>query len=834
MLTQANNYMWLFLAKLIQILCYKLMLQLSVKTEDTATELSTKTATLNVGGMKCAGCVKSVERQLQQNSGVISASVNLITEVAVVKYEPELVEPETLATKLSSKGFPSQLRVSNTNSYENVLTKQEQENRQQLWRLITAAILLLFSSLGHLHHLGFPALPLLSNIWFHWGLATLALSIPGFDLLLDGARGLWQRMPNMNTLIGLGTFSAYTTSTVALLFPQLGWECFFDEPVMLLGFIFLGRTLEGRARNKAASALTALLALQPKVAHLIAPDSESRESSMDIPVEQVQVGEWVWVLPGEQVPVDGMVVEGSSAIDESMLAGESIPVLKQLGDKVTAGTINQSGAIAVRTTQTGDNTTLAQIIASVQDAQMRKAPIQQLADTVAGYFTYGAMAVAALTLLFWYLVGTKIWPHVLTSIGHDGMTGMFGTTSPLLLSLKLAITVLVISCPCALGLATPTAILVGTGIGAERGLLIKGGDILERVHQLDTVVFDKTGTLTVGQPKVTDILHLGRREIDANRLLQLAATAERGTNHPLATAIVNSARERKLPILDGTNFTTIPGLGVSSEIEEKKIWVGNEDWISKQGIEIEKEIEDKAEFLVRQGKSLVYVAVEDSLVGLIALKDELRPDAAATVKKLHELGLNTILLTGDRPIAAKAIASQVGISQVFAAVKPNQKAAIIQSLQTTNKAQATPTKLLPRPMDSGLREREGPTIAMVGDGINDAPALAQADIGISLKMGTEVAMETAGIILMRDRLLDLIQSIELSKATTSKIRQNLFWALGYNAIAIPIAAGILLPWGVLLNPATAAAFMAFSSATVVTNSLLLRRFLPKSKDNGIV
>ena len=813
------------------------MVQLPVKTEDTATELSTKTASLNVQGMKCAGCVKSVERQLQQNSGVVAASVNLITEVAVVEYQPELVEPETLATKLTSKGFPAQLRVSNSNSYENVLSKQEQENRQQLWRLITAAMLLLFSSLGHLHHLGFTPLPLLSNIWFHWGLATLALAIPGFSILADGARGLWQGMPNMNSLIGLGTFSAYTTSTVALLFPQLGWECFFDEPVMLLGFIFLGRTLEGRARNKAASALTALLALQPKVARLIAPDSKSsksKETGIQIPVEQVQVGEWVWVLPGEQVPVDGVVVEGSSTIDQSMVTGESIAVLKQLGDKVTAGTMNQSGAIAVRTTQTGDNTTLAQIIASVQEAQMRKAPIQQLADTVAGYFTYGVMTVAGLTLLFWYFVGTKIWPDVLLNIGHDGMAAMSGSNSSLLLSLKLAIAVLVISCPCALGLATPTAILVGTGIGAERGLLIKGGDILERVQQLDTVVFDKTGTLTIGQPEVTDILPLGNGEINVHDLLQLAATAESGTNHPLATAIVNAAKELDISILAATNFATFPGLGVSSEIEGKRIWLGNEDWIGKQGIEIEKEIKDKAKYLVKQGKNLVYVAVENSLVGLIALKDELRPDAAATVKKLQDWGLETVLLTGDCWITGKAIASQVGISQVFAEVKPNEKAAIIQSLQATNKAQASTTKLLPRPLDSGLREREGLTVAMVGDGINDAPALAQADIGISLKMGTEVAVETAGIILMRDRLLDLVQSIQLSKATTKKIRQNLFWALGYNAIAIPIAAGILLPLGVVLNPATAAAFMALSSVTVVANSLLLRRSFSFVKDNDMI
>jgi Cu2+-exporting ATPase len=519
-------------------------------------------------------------------------------------------------------------------------------------------------------------------------------------------------------------------------------------------------------------------------------------------------------LPGEKVPVDGEVVAGQSSVDESMLTGEPMPVLKQPGDTVTAGTLNQSGVISINATRTGEETTLAQIVALVEEAQTRKAPVQQLADTVAGYFTYGVLAIASLTFLFWYIAGTKIWPDVLLPMADHMGHMIVQPTSPLLLSLKLAIAVLVIACPCALGLATPTAILVGTSIGAERGLLIKGGDILERVHQLDTVVFDKTGTLTSGQPTVTDCLPvlesglIDSFESDAihpisTKLLQLAAAAESGTSHPLALAICTAAHQQQLPMLKAQDFYTEAGLGISALVENRRVLLGNADWLTKQGIVISDVAQAEVQALTDDGKTVVYLTVDGRLVGVIAVTDIPRPDAKETVERLKAMGFRVMLLTGDQPDSAKAVAQQLLIDpkDVIAGVRPDGKASAIAQLQA-----------------------EGRRVAMVGDGINDSPALAQADVGISLHAGTDVAVETAGIILMRDRLLDVVESIKLSRATFNKIRQNLFWAFGYNALGIPAACGVLLPgFGIVLNPAAAGALMAFSSVSVVTNSLLLRR-----------
>jgi Cu2+-exporting ATPase len=759
----------------------------SVKTSKS----SPQTATLNVKGMKCAGCVSAVERQLLQNSGVVRAQVNLITEVAVVEYDAEEIQPETLAQKLTSRGFPSQLRQENKLPGE---AKDEPKDEQKS-RLIIAAVLLAFSTLGHLGHWGGFTIPVLSNIWFHAGLATLALLFPGREILVDGWRGLRYGAPNMNTLVGLGTSSAYLASLVALLFPQLGWDCFFDEPVMLLGFILLGRTLEGRARQRASSSLRALLALQPPVARLVGAGNE--QEGIEIPVEQVQPGEWIRVLPGEKIPVDGEIVGGETTVNEAMLTGEAIPVAKTVGDQVQAGTLNQSGVISIKAQHTGKDTTLAQIIRWVEDAQTRKAPIQQLADTVAGYFAYGVMAIASVVFLFWYFLGTRIWSDLSPTMIMDQGMEMTMNPDPLLLSLKLAIAVLVVACPCALGLATPTAILVGTSIGAEQGLLIKGGDILERVHQLDTIVFDKTGTLTQGQPTVTDCWAVRG---DEKELLQLAATVASGTTHPLAAAIGREAQRRELELLTAKEFQTVSGLGASAQIEGQPTLIGSRTWLQEQNINLSPEIDAKTQGFTQAGKTLVYVAQGGEVVGAIALQDTLRPDASKTVKQLQDMGLEVVLLSGDQAEVANAIAHQLHISQVYAPVRPEEKAATIQALQ---------------------REK---VVAMIGDGINDAPALAQADISISLQTGTDVAIETAGIVLMGQDLQDVVKAIHLSLATFRKIRQNLFWALGYNIIAIPIAAGVLLPpFGILLSPALAGAFMAVSSILVVTNSLLLRR-----------
>jgi P-type Cu2+ transporter len=800
----------------------------STSTSATIAQSATTTIVLDISGMKCAGCVKSVEKQLLAQSGVQSACVNLLTGVATIAVAAETTTGVDLAAKLTTSGFPSQPRtVSEFNPRSQQLQQREenyaQESRELLWQLVTAGILLVLSAIGHftqptthLHH-GYA---ILNNFWWHWGLATLAIVLPGRAILVDGGRSLWYGNPNMNTLVGLGIITSYTASVVALLLPSLGWECFFEEPVMIIGFITLGRTLERQAKHRAATAFDRLLSLQPTTARLISGDAEGAQA-IEIPIEQVKVGEYLRILPGEKIPTDGSIQWGRTTIDESTITGESIPVLKQVGDAVIAGTVNQSGAISIAVTRTGEDTTLAQIVALVEAAQTRKAPVQKLADTVAGYFTYGVLAIAMLTGLFWYFIG----------IHNPNLVPLANTLTPL----KAAIAVMVVACPCALGLATPTAILVGTGIGAESGLLIKGGDVLEAVHQLDTVVFDKTGTLTQGKPQVTDILTPDA--LLSNELLQLAAAAESVTNHPLAMAIQQEAIRLDLPMLTVLNSHTEPGLGVKAEVVvacdrdrsttmlesgRYQVLVGSQNWLTIAGIEPNADWQTAAQKLTLAGKTVMYVAIippaqpsASAIIGLIGITDRLRPDAIETVKQLQNLGLRVVLLSGDRQPVVETIAGQLGITDIYAEVLPQDKARIIQSLQVNPTAPDRPHK-----------------VAKIGDGINDAPALAQADLGIALNAGTDVAIEVADIILMRDRLLDVVYAIELSQATLTKIRQNLFWAVIYNLIGIPAAAGLLywFGWGTMLSPAAAGAMMALSSVSVVTNSLLLK--LGSSKVSG--
>jgi P-type Cu2+ transporter len=827
---------------------------------------ATTTIVLDVAGMKCAGCVSAVEKQLIAQPGVTSACVNLLTGVAaIVTVANQTTTATDLAAKLTSAGFPAEPRT-NTSRKSSVdrQKKYAQESSRLIQQLITAGVLLGLSAIGHFTqpttHLEHSH-SVLNNFWWHWGLATLAMIFPGRSILRDGWRSLVSGNPNMNTLVGLGTISAYTASVVALLLPALGWECFFEEPVMIIGFILLGRTLEQQAKHRAANAFDRLLSLQPAIARLVSPDPD-RPQAIEIPVEQVKVGEYLRILPGEKIPADGAIRWGQTTIDESLLTGESMPVLKQLGDLAIAGTVNQSGAISIEVTRTGDDTTLAQIITLVEAAQTRKAPVQKLADTVAGYFTYGVLSIAILTCLFWYFIG----------IHNLDLDPVVSTLTPL----KAAIAVLVVACPCALGLATPTAILVGTGIGAERGLLIKGGDVLEAVSQLDTVVFDKTGTLTEGKPQVTDILTADGMTED--ELLRLAAAAESATNHPLGTAIQQAAVRLGLVLPGVVSSLTEAGFGVGAELKPTppyghpsvgvasaraeegnlptppyraplrggdlatssnrdprstihdprsttpyplspipySLIVGNQRWLTTQGIDIDAEWQIKAENLAAQGKTLVYVAVNGVMMGLIGVTDQLRADAIETVKQLQDRGLRIVLLTGDRLPVAEQIAKQLGITDIYAEVLPQAKAKTIESLQTNPRSPESPYK-----------------VAMIGDGINDAPALAQADLGIAMNAGTDVAIEVADIILMRDRLVDVVSAIELSQATLTKIRQNLFWAVIYNSIGIPAAAGLLYwnNWGAMLSPAAAGAMMALSSVSVVTNSLLLRWEMRRSSSS---
>jgi Cu2+-exporting ATPase len=674
---------------------------------------------------------------------------------------------------------------------------------------MVAIILLLLSSLGHLKHLGWLTLPVLSDLWFHALLATLTLVGPARSIFLEGWQGLRRLTPNMNTLVALGSGSAYLASLVALAWPQLDWECFFDEPVMLLSVILLGRTLEQRARFQAARSLRSLVQLQPTMARLIADPEQvqTAQAGVQVPASCLQVGDWLQVLPGEKIPADGQVMLGQSSVDESMLTGESIPVVKQPGGQVAAGTLNQTGTLVLQVTGTGQHTLLAQMVQLVETAQARKAPVQRLADAIAGYFTYGILGLALLTFLFWYGFGLAHWPGVMGTVlgmAHQGHT-MTMASSHLLVSLKLAIAVLVVACPCALGLATPTAILVGSGLGAEQGLLIRGGDSLEALQRVDWVVFDKTGTLTQGRPEVTELVSL-QPDLQPAELLQLAATLETGARHPLALALTTAAAQQGIDLLPAKDWENYPGLGVKAQVawrgETAPVALGNDRWMVQQGVAVEAGDRQQADHLAARGQTALYLGMAGQLLGLITLADRLRPEAVEVVEEIQRRGLGVTLLTGDCAAVAEAIAEPIHLSadQVRSEMSPQAKLEQVQELQ-----------------------QQGHVVALVGDGINDAPALAQANVGISLRSGTDIAVETADVILMTDHLSGLVEVLKLSQTTVAKIRQNLAWAFAYNLVMIPLAAGLLLPTlGIGLSPVVAAGLMAASSVTVVVNSLSLR------------
>ncbi|ESA36814.1 heavy metal translocating p-type atpase [Leptolyngbya sp. Heron Island J] len=755
-------------------------------------------AVLNVDGMMCAGCVQAVETQLRQCDGVANATVNLVTKAAAVQYQADVVEPDRLATLLTEAGFPTQVRQGEDAGHW--AEQQTADQQGQGWRVAISLTLLALSSLGHLQHVGAPgqfAVPILSTLSFHFALATLTLVGPAREILQDGWQGARRARPNMNTLVSIGALSAYTTSVVALGFPRLGWECFFDEPVMLLSFILLGRTLEERARFRATEALRRLISLQPQVARLMTGNGS--DETLEIPVNQVQVGDILQVLPGDKIPVDGEITAGQTTINEAMVTGESLPSAKQPGDPVIGGTLNQSSAISVQVNRTGADSTLAQMVALVESAQTRKAPIQGLADRLAGYFTYGILLLALLTFCFWYGTGLSIWPEAIqAALNPHHHSHHVVATSRLLVSLKLAIAVLVIACPCALGLATPMAILVGSGIGAQRGLLVRGGDVLETAHRLDTVIFDKTGTLTTGQPWVTDCISYDP-SLSENDVIRLAASIEQGTRHPLADAILTEAAQRQLSLTDVINSTTTPGLGVMATLGEQILHLGNDAWLAQASIATDA-ANDAVNAWIAEGKTLVYVAVDHQLMGLIAIADRSREEAKAVIEQLQRNHLEVQLLSGDRPAVVQRLALDLGIAVSAGSMTPGDKLSVIETLQ-----------------------QSGHCVGFIGDGINDAPALAQADVGIAMHSGTDIAMETADIVLMRDDLTDVPAALELSRSTFNKIRQNLAWAFGYNLICIPLAAGVLLPkFGIALSPGFAGGFMAFSSISVVLNSLLLR------------
>src|SRR5437867_3752004 len=610
-------------------------------------------------------------------------------------------------------------------------------------------------------------------------LATPVQFVAGWRFYHGTWDAIKNRSANMDVLIALGTTAAWGYSAVVTLLPFLGVPLadkgtYYDTAAVIIGLILLGKLFEELARGKAGDAIRKLMDLAPRTAHVL---RDGREE--EVPVELVQLDDIVIVRPGERIPVDGTILEGFSAIDESMITGESIPVDKRVGDAVIGATMNKSGLLKIRATRVGADTALNQIIKLVGDAQVARAPIQRLADRVASVFVPAVIVIAVLTFLVWRIA-------IGESIAH---------------ALVFFIAVLIIACPCALGIATPAAIMVGTGKGAENGLLIKGGEYLEKAHRLTTVVFDKTGTLTKGRPSVTDVVAFGG--FLESEVLRLAASAERGSEHPLGAAIVHAAESRGLPLVDPHEFEAIPGLGIRSKVEGRAVFLGNRHLMEDAGIRIDA-VESSAERMEAQGKTAMLLAVDGTLAGIIGVADTLKEHSVDAIRALKSMGIEVVMLTGDNRRTAEAIARQAGINRVIAEVLPAQKTDQIKELQS-----------------------QGKVVAMVGDGINDAPALAQSDVGIALGSGTDVAMEAGGIVLIKDDLRDVVASIQLSRRTVQKIRQNLFWAFFYNTALIPIAAGVLAGIGIVLNPIIAGAAMGFSSVSVVMNSMTLRRFKPQ-------
>jgi len=757
--------------------------------------------TAPVRGMHCAACVGKVERALASVPGVESASVNLATEQAAVVFDPARTDLARLRAAVAAAGY--ELAESRPDrvpgeAVDGERAAREAAQRREKLKFVVGAVLSAPVLLGGMSHV-LPWVPgVLQNPWVQLVLATPVQVWVGWQFHRGFVHDLRYRTASMSTLVSIGTSAAYLWSVAVTLWPHAfmrrGAMTYYDVSAVVITLVVLGRWLEARARGRTSEAIRRLMSLAPRAARVIRDGVE-----MDVPTAEVRVGDFVRIRPGERVPVDGVVTEGASTVDESMLTGESLPAEKAPESSVFAGTVNRTGSFVFRAARVGSGTTLARIIKLVAEAQGSRAPIQRLADRVAAVFVPIVLVIAALTFMAWWL---------------------FGPEPAGLLALANAVAVLVIACPCAMGLATPTAIMVATGRGAEFGVLIKSAAALERLHRVDTVVFDKTGTLTVGRPAVTDVIPVGPavgvrvaggaaaeasgEMTAADEILTLAAAAEQASEHPLGEAVVARAKERGLALPPMREFSTVAGQGIDAMTTDGRVLLGNRTLMDARGIDVDV-LAPGVQRLAAEGKTVIYVAFAGQVLGVIAVADVPKPEAKSVVAALKRLGVSVAMLTGDHRLTAEAIARQAGLDRVLAEVLPEDKARAIKVLQA-----------------------EGRRVAMVGDGINDAPALAQADVGIAMGSGTDVAIDAADVTLMRGDLNGVVTAIELSRATIRVIRENLVWAFGYNTILIPVAAGVLYPvWGVLLSPILAGSAMAFSSVSVVTNSLRLKRWRPQ-------
>jgi len=749
---------------------------------------------LKLSGLHCASCVASIENAFKKTEGVISISVNLVLEKANIEFDQEIIKLEKIQGIIKKLGYGAKEENYDLNA-EKSSDHHKQANNREINKLrntfIISAVLgipIFYLVMGEMLGLPLPALAMKTKIIIQFLIATVIMAV-NYPLYISGFKKLIQRNPNMDSLIEIGTLSAYFYSLVVswLIWfrpDYQGNHLYFESAALILVFISLGRYLEALTKGKTSQAIKKLIGLQPNEATVIKGNQEVK-----IPILEVKSGDIVLVKPGEKIPVDGIVIEGYSGVDEKAITGESIPAEKKKGDEVIGATINKTGVLRFKATKVGKDTMLAQIIKIVEEAVGSKALIQLLADKVAFYFVPSVMAIAALAFFIWLIAGPS-FAFALTSF----------------------VAVLIIACPCALGLATPTAVMMGTGLAAQNGILIKSSKALEIAQKVDTIIFDKTGTLTRGEPNVTDTVVIKNSIFNnQNKILQLAGSVEKNSEHPLAQAIVNKAKERKIELFDAQNFQAIPGRGVKAILENQKILLGTKRLMTENQINTDF-IKNKLIELENRGKTAMILAVDQNIIGIIAVADTLKKYSKEAVEHLHKLGKKTLILTGDNKRVGEAIAQRLNIDYVLAEVLPHEKAAEVKKLQ-----------------------KQGRVVAMVGDGINDAPALAQADLGIALGSGTDVAMETGEIVLIKDDLRDVVIAIDLSKYTLKKIKQNLFWAFFYNIVGIPIAAGVLYPFtGWLLNPTVAAAAMAFSSVSVISNALFMKRYSPslhKKVDN---